>query len=517
MPQWIDSVDDEVMVRRQQDFRGGVNEFADAAQLNDQTTRLLQNHLIEDNGRARLRPGADALGGSALTAGRIEALTYFDTPALELIFASVAASLRKWDGATWANIGAYPFGGASIIEMAQGNNLLYTSAGSGNWQSYNGAAWADLGGGATDPPAGTSIMCWHTNRMFAAGTIAGLYDQIYVSALGNAGSGQWNTATFAFRVGRGEGEAITALCTAKGWWLAVGKEGSLYMANTDPQAASAAVWPVMRLTASVGVVGKRCLVSFGDFLVLLGRDGLRRVNAALATEDNPWEVTPPISEPVQTYIDRINWAAASKSVLHKYRHYLFVAVPLDAAAEPSHVLVWNSRLGAWMGVWTGWTPTAIATSRFAGVERLNVGDSTGRVNQWKDYASADLASTYQENSAELATKFRGKAWNFDAPLNWKDASFAEVILEDSANNVDVVCYLDGIEARRETHSLLKVSNQLPVNLPFNLAVANPDPVTMALDELPEFREIDIGVESTSGKTKIKSVAVGAFMNTLKNE
>lgn len=518
MPQWIDSLDDEVMVRRQQDFRGGVNEFMDAANLGDLQVQRLENAVIEDNGVARTRGGADALGGSSLAAARIDSLVYFDTPSAELLLAAVSASLRKWDASSWTTIGSYPFGASSIVEMAQGNNVVYTSIGSGPWYSWDGTAWSSsLGSGATDPPNGASIFCWHTNRMFAAGTIAGLYDQIFVSNLGNAGAGQWNSSIWAFRVGRGEGEAITALSQAKSWWLAVAKEGSIYMVYANPQAITAADWPVARLAGSVGCIGKRALVSFGDFLVVLGRDGLRKIST-ISNEDNPWEISPPFSEPMQPYIERINWSSANKSILHKYRHYLLCAIPLDNATEPSHVLVWNSRLGVWMGVWTAWTPTAIATTRFAAQgERLAVGDSTGRVNAWKDYASLALESTFEENGAQIPTRLRAKAWNFDAPLNWKDASFGEVIATESSGNVRMAVFLDGVEHRPETKTLFRISNQLPLSLPFDLATINPEPLTLALDGLPEFREAYLAVETASKKIQIKSMALGAFLNTLKNE
>jgi hypothetical protein len=520
MPQWINSEDDEPLVRRQQDFRAGVDEFTDASTIGDMQLQRLENMVIEDNGRARLRPGADALGGSALVAARIDVLTYFDTPSFEYIYAAVSASLRQWDGASWSNVAGYPFGGNSIVDMVEGTNLLYCTAGTGQWYSYTGAAWsAALGNTAADPPNGASIICWHTQRMFATGSIGGVNDQIYVSNLLSATTGAWDHATKAFRVGNGDGQAITAMCSAKGYWLAVGKEGSIYMVGADPTQLTLTNWAVRRLTDAVGVVGKRAMVSFGDFLVVFSRDGLRKISSVPSEEGStPWEITTPFSEPVQPYINRVNWAVANKIVLHKYRHYLFCAIPLDSATEPNYVLVWNSRLGSWNGVWLGMTPTAMCTSRFGSQgERFIIGDSTGKVNAWKDYASTSLASTYQENSSELPSELRGKAWNFDAPINWKDGSFAEVIFLNSSGNVDIVAYLDGVEQRRRTSSLLRITNQLPVSLPFDLATANPDPVTMPLDEMPEFREAFIAVETTSGYVEIKSVSVAAFMNTMKNE
>lgn len=520
MPQWIDSQDDEVLVRRQQDFRGGVDGFADGASIGDLQLQLLENHIIEDNGRSRLRPGADALGGSALVAARIDLLTYFDTPTQEYLYAAVSASLRKWDGATWSNLAGYPFAANNILDMAQGLNLLYVTDGSGQWRYHDGTNFsAALGNTAADPPVGASILCWHTQRMFATGTIGGLNDQIHASSLLAAGTGGWNSATNAFRVGGGEGQAITAMCSAKGYWLAVGKESSIYMVGADPAASSISAWPIRRLTDSIGVVGKKAMISFGDFLFVFARDGVRKISSVPSQEGaTPWEITAPVSQPMQSYINRVNWASASKIVLHKYLHYLLVALPLDSATEPNTVLVWNSRLGVWVGAWTGWTPTAMATSRFGSLgDRFIIGDSVGKVNMWKDYASSTLEATFQDNSVDIASEMRGKSWNYDAPVNWKDGSFAEVLFVSSSGNVEIIIYLDGVEQRRETHSLLRVSNELPLDLPFDLAVANPDPVTVALDELPEFREAFVAIETTSKYVEVKSISLAAFMNTMKNE
>jgi hypothetical protein len=401
--------------------------------------------------------------------------------------------------------------------MAQLANVLYCTAGTGNWFSYDGAAWsAALGAGATDPPNGASIVCAHTARLFAAGTIAGVYDQVYASNLGAAGAGQWVAATFSFRVGRGEGEAITAMVSAKGWWLCVGKEGSIFMVYADPAAASAATWQIVRVAGSIGCVGKRCLLAFGDYILVLARDGVRKISSN-QNQDAPWDVSPPLSEPLQPYVDRINWAFAGKSVLHKYRHFAFVAVPLDSATEPSHVLVWNGRTERWMGVWTGWTPTALATSRFAGVERMLVGDSAGKVNQWKDYASTTLDATYLDNAVDIAGVMRSRSFDFGNQRNAKDGESMQLQFLDSTASATILLVCDGVERARWTESLEETSNQLPVDLPFDLAENRPKRVTKNLDALGEFREAYVEVQHSSKRAQLKSVAISAFVNTTDNE
>ena len=536
---YLDAVDDATLDAEQSDWRGGFDEFATPTKLPLNAGGQGINVIVEDNGRPRTRPGADALGGASLSAAsRIEALSYFDTPSLEYIFASVAASLRKWNGNDWETVGAYPFGASSIVAMAQGHGQLYCSIGSGEWYSYDGAAWsAGLGTGVNDPPNGTTIMTWHTalNRMFASGTIGGVYDAIYTSVLDNssAGAGKWNATTWSVRVGRGEGEAIKALCPAKGFWLAVGKEGSIYMVYADPTAVSASQWLIPRLSGSLGVVGKAAMVFGGDSLWTIGPDlSLREIvptNAAVQAGDAPFQLLPAASEPAKPYFDRINRSVQSKIALHVYGRYLLCALPLDSATEPSHVLVWNLRLRvpsnvpglsipAFIGVWTGWTPTALITSRFSGVERLIIGDSDGKVNEWKDGEDQYDDDTFEDNGTAVLATIRGRSWDFGTIRNGKDAESAELQFTDSTAEVDVLAVMDGEEQARWGVALEQVQNQLPLTLPFDLAVLGPRRVTKNADELVEFREMYIEVaQRTAGRVELKSMAASAFLNTSDNE
>lgn len=524
---FIDSIDDQTLDAEQSSFRGGVDEFQPPHRLPDGVGGQLVNCLVEDNGRPRSRPGADKINNATLSAGKtVKTLCYFDTPATEKLFAAVDASLRAWDRANWATVGGYPFGSNDIIEMAQGNDVLYTSDGVGHWFSYpgTGGTWTDLGGSNTGtmdaPPVGASIMCWHTNRMFANAPTSTIQDQIAASKLNDAGATKWDWPSFSFRVGRGEGQAITALISGKGFWLMVGKESSLYAVNADPAAATAADWSVQRISDSVGVTGKRAACMFGDSLMILSRDGIREITATNYVEA-PFEVTPPLSEPVQVYIDRVNWAVASKAILRKYRHYLFIAVPLDDATENSHVLVWNGRTRTWMGVWTGWTPASMATTRFgAEGERLVFGDTAGFANAFKDYAS-DNDARYTENGARVAGVMRARSWDFGSQRNWKDGAAVEFQFVNSSGKVTLVVVYDGIEQQTWVEDLGTGSGLvLPFTLPQTLGVRGPGRprrITKSLDALGQFKEMYAEVRSDGHRVELKSISAEAYLNTIDTE
>lgn len=528
---FIDALDDVTLDDEQKSWSGGADEFQTPTLLAPNVGGKLLNSIVEDNGRPRNRPGADALGSTQLSAGnRVQVMAYFDTPSLEYLYVAINASLRQWTGAAWSTIAGYPFGANTIVDMAQGADTLYCTDGTNQWQSYNGAAWSGaLGNTATDPPVGATILCWHTNRMFATGSIASIYDQIYVSALGNAGTGQWSTTNWAFRVGRGEGERIVSLVSGRGNWLAVGKEGSIYIVQTNAQAATAAEWSVFRVAGSVGVVGQRAMVQAGDSLFAIGPDLALREIVPSSVEDTPFELAPPCSEPAKPYFDRINTGAQSKIVLWKYGRYLFAAVPLDSATEPNYVLVWNLRLRrpaevpgfslpAFIGAWSGWTPTAFCTTRFAGAEKLVIGDSAGYANQWKDHSDQTSDDTYKDNGVAVLATMRGRSWDFGSQRNPKDAESAELQFVESTAQVDVVLAFDEEEAFRWTKDLETVQNQLPVDLPFDLAVIGPSRTTKNVDGLPEFREAYLEVQQvTVGRMELKSMAMSAFANTQANE
>jgi len=519
-----DAVDDLLVYERQEDFRGGADEYSRATLLPSNVAGKLVNCIVADNGRPGVRPGADPLGAAAVVAAvAVRRLCYFDTPTLQFLFCSINSVLYQWDGTSWAAAASYPGGLGAIVEMAQGDNLLYVSDATGQWYSYNGTSWTALGTDNTtvagDPPVGASMMCWHAQRMFAAGSFGGFNDQLVASYFTGAGANQWSWTTFAIRVGKGEGEAITALCSLKGFFMAVGKEASIYIVNTDPnnttlgEASTAALWNVQRLAGSVGVVGKLAMKSFGDYMLVFSQDGARIIQPS-DNVDVPFEITAPVSEPMQPYIDRINWAAKAGIAIHKYRHYGLVCIPVDGSTVNNCVLVLNVRTRTWMGAWTGWTVRDLCTTRFDGEERLVFGDNLGFVHKWKDQDSSALAATYRDNGVEIPAVMRTKSWLFGEPINWKDGAFIDVRFENSAALATLAVVCDGVEQKSFVENLDQTVNQLPVDLPFDLAASGPAAITRAIDGLPEFNEMYVEVRTPGKRCFLKNVSAAAYLNTI---
>jgi hypothetical protein len=201
-------------------------------------------------------------------------------------------------------------------------------------------------------------------------------------------------------------------------------------------------------------------------------------------------------------------------------------VPLDAATENSHVLVWNGRTRAWMGVWTGWAPVVLHRTTFgAEGERLVIGDTAGKVNAFKDYA-ADGDARLKDNGALIAAVYRGRTWDFGTQRNWKDGAAVEFQFVASGGRVDLVAVYDGVERQVWSVNLgagMAGGLVLPFTLPQTLGAqgvsgpGRPTIITKSLDDLGEFKEMFLEVRTFGTRVELKSLAAEAFVNTIDTE
>jgi hypothetical protein len=174
-------------------------------------------------------------------------------------------------------------------------------------------------------------------------------------------------------------------------------------------------------------------------------------------------------------------------------------------------------LQRWIGVWTGWTPACWEATRFAGVQRLVFGDTTGLVKQWKDFADASDDETYKDDDAAVPTKVWTRSMLFGEPVNDKDAYHAELRFSVSNAIVNVTALGDNADLRQWSADLRQEGVTLPVDLPFDLA--SPAAVTSrrGLRGLKPFNEIFLKIESTEGWWALRNVTVSAYLNMLQNQ
>lgn len=498
---------------------GGMDAFSDPAELATNASARLINVLIRDKAKSRTRPGAAGLGGAVLAAEPVKGLFYYDTPTAEQLVAVCDQVLKHWNGSAWTTMSGWTPADARVA-MAQGVDTLLLSDGTNNLRTWNGSAFTDAGSGATDPPKETTILCWHTGRMFASGK-GSAPDTIWVSNRLAFGAGAWNATTRSFRIGMGEGDPIRALKSFVGYTLAVGKENAIWLVETDPNnepADFSAETLGEALSYGAGVCGPEAWDVYGNDIFMVSPDRQIRTLRRMAAAATQYELSAPISQPMQPWVDRINAAAQSTIAVQKYQELILFAVPLDSAPTPDHVLVYNGRLGQWIGVWQGWTPQHWAVTRFAGQQRLVFGDAAGYVNQWKDNDDEEADATYLDNGAAIATRMWTRNMSFGDVEADKVAFNCRVRFNRGSATPQFTAVGDDADLKTWSKTFEPTGDLLGTGvLPFLLQSTSPTLAASSLRDLPSFRELYLKIESETGWWELRNLSVSARVRPMKTK
>lgn len=547
----IDGTDDDLQFEQVIDFSGGENDYVRSTLIAQNQCQKLINVIVRDNYEAWTRPGADPYAPQ-LTGGAVASLAYFDTPANKYLLAvcdgvlsACAGQNQAWQSsftssttiggvANACGAGATGYTAANtniLVEIEQGVDTVLISDGVNAMAMMDGSL--NLGicsTGASDPPVGANILCWAGGRMFAAG-FSGIggsavpRDTVAYSALLSFGNGQWDLTSQSFRIGSGDGDPIMALYPMQSNMLAVLKANSIWLVNINPENTTLpntdANWQASGLIETigfgVGCVGKRAVCGMGNDVFFMAQDGVRTIQRMQAAAGQ-WQLSAPLSLPVQQYIDQINPAYQQNIVAWSYQEFVFFAIPLGNSAVNNAVLVYNTRLGSWMGCWTNWTPTAGVTTRFNAVEQMMFGDSAGYVNYWKDAASATLPGTYTDNGVNIATTIWTRSFQMLNAVN--DKFPYNCTLRFTAGNaiVSLAAVTDLATTLSWQSNLAAVGDILGIGRlgPFQLASIKPTKVEKSLRSVPAFNEMYLTISTSSGYMQLRNITVAAFLKALEN-
>ncbi|HTV41612.1 MAG TPA: hypothetical protein VMF08_13605 [Candidatus Sulfotelmatobacter sp.] len=538
----IDGTDDDLQFEQVIDFSGGEDDYRRSTLIAQNQCQKLVNVIVRDNYEAWTRPGADPfcpqLGQSGSSALPIHTLTYFDTPANKFILAICNGILSACAGQNQAwqtSFTAGTQGGPATYTAANTNTQVEIEQGVDTVLISDGVnAMAILDGslnltacttGANDPPVGATILCWHTGRMFAAG-FSGIgagavpRDTVAVSNLLAFGNGQWNLTTRSFRVGDGDGDPIIALYSMQDSNLAVFKANSIWLVSTPASADASgfgATTDVESVAFGVGCVGKRALCGVANDIFFMAQDGVRSLQRMQAAAGQ-WQLSAPISQPVQQYIEQINSAAQAGIVAASYKEFVFFAIPLGTSTVNNAVLVYNTRLSSWLGCWQNWTPSAWTTSRFNSVQQLLFGDSNGYVNYWKDAASTTDPATYTDNGQNIATTVWTRSFQFLQAVNDKFPYNCTLRFTAGLGTVSVAAVTDLAQTLSWQAQLQAAGDILGQHIlgPFQLASVVPVKVEKSLRSIPAFNEMYLAISTSSGYMQLRNITVAAFLKALDN-
>lgn len=529
MPQYfLNQLDEDLSFERCESFGGGADGYTRSTLLPPDAFQYGLNGLIPDGLEFRTRPGADSL--FTAYSKKVQGLIYFDTNTYEQLVSASDTKLYSWDGNTNTEMTGFTLADDSLnFSAAQGIDKLLVADGT-TLRSWNGASWdAAYGTAATDPPAGATIVIWHGNRMWAMGFSGSVAlkenDAVYGSALLTFGNGDWNNVDRNIRIGAGDGDPITAAASLsstaeKGFVMAIGKQNSVWLVNTDPTATftdfKANIGPE-QCADGVGIVGKRALAVSGNDLYFVSPDRTFRSLARMAGAQSQYELSDPLSLPMDPYVKRINWTYGSGIVVKKYGELILFCAPLDSATSNDTMFVYNVRLKKWCGVWTNLKAGDMEVTRYGGVHRLIFGESTGKVRQWKDFEDSQDSDTYLDDEVAIPTKLWTRAMLFGEPMNDKDAFHAEVRFGIANGTVTVTLVADNATLKTWSEDVSTTGVSLPLSLPFNLTNPQNKPRRKGLRGLIPFNECYIRVESTAGYWSLRNISLSAFTNTLRSQ
>ena len=512
-------------------FGGGEDSYDDPIDLAATVSQRLINVCVRDKAKARTRAGADPIGGAAVAAGKtVQGLFFFTTPAFNLILAAAGGAVYQWNGELWTALKGWAMAGTTEpLAGAQGVDTMLFSDGVGNLQVWDGASYHDAGNDpVTSPPLGATILTYHVGRMLASG-VAAYPDTIWVSLrLGGGegvgfGAGQWNATTRSFRVGNGEGDPIMGIASAWQYVAVVLKLNSIWYCNMDPTAEPAnfkASQDTESVSYGIGCVGRKAWCMYGNDILFLSQDGIRsvqRMQAAVAQ----YQLSAPMSRPVQYWIDQINWQYANTTVACKYAEFAFFSIPIGTATSPNCTLVWNGRLGCWLGAWQGWTPTAFCypNPRFNGVTNLVFGDSLGLVNQWKDQNPNDLDETYEDNGVQFPSWLYTRSFTFNDLESPKTGFTARVRFNMGNAPITVTGVGDDASWNPFSTNLTPTGSELGTGRlgTFQLAAEAPVMVPFSLRGQNAFNELYLEIGSPTGWWELRNLTCGARVRPLKTK
>jgi hypothetical protein len=371
------------------------------------------------------------------------------------------------------------------------------------------------------PPA-LRLVRQFTNRIFAVGTGTNR-NTLYASDLLDAEV--WKS-TNSIIVGGDDGEDIVALQPFFDYELLVFKPNKMYLVTADPTSPTASGWVTRLLNDKTGCASGRSVNFVNKDVFFLSNDGIRSVTRSIA--DDFYIVGTPISEPVKNIISRINknYISSCNSAFYNNRYYL--AIPLDTATTPSHILVYNALFNSFEGLWSipasKMTITNFASGFTTNALKLAIGSPTSKVGHYlgyKDADSADATSDYVDytSTGSYTSAVTTKAYEFDDRTAQKFGSHYEIEFFNSGSTAATISMrrdTDGADIAIATSVDTRSSGgiTLPFTLPATLSANTVKRVASSLRSYQKWRNMRFVVSSPVKKLSVRAVLVAANPDTI---
>ncbi len=371
-----------LQVLRNRSYAAGINTHNFATDIADQEAVELRNIDAATPGITKARLGTSLIA-TGITFGPILALSQFQAVGKEseLIAVSPGATypnadhmkLWSWTGGSLWNLKGTLTGFTSVtagIQIVVGVDLvsitglphiarIFSNQGVDLAYAYDGLNLGVTGSSGAIPSTGMFPGEYMLNRCFAGGRSGANRGKVYFSDTGSFGLTGWSSSN-ALTLGGGSRQFVVGISGFRNQdlivYLSDRIEAIVISDNTlDTTGASSpfTTWSRVVIDKTIGCASFRSIASTGEDLYFVDQFFHVRSIARTITDNNQGIKTRPISIKLQSYIARVNPAAAESitAVVHDGKY--IVAYPLDSATTPSHSFVFDTIQQAWVGYYDG--------------------------------------------------------------------------------------------------------------------------------------------------------------------
>jgi hypothetical protein len=419
-------------------------------------------------------------------------------------------------------------GGTSptLITLTAGGAVTGVTVADNSGAGYSTAPTVTIignGSGATatatvgTPPSALRILVTSGNRLFGVGSGAER-NTLYASDILDASIWASNNSIV---VGGADGEEIVAVVPYYANRLIVFKPSKIYQVSIPPDMTSAADWVVENVSSTTGCIAERSAIQVNSDVFFLANDGIRSLSRSVS--DDFTAVGLPISEVIKDVILTINPTAirASSAIFNDNRYIL--TVPTEASDLCDKIIVYNTILQAFEGIWTFAVNQFVETNFDSQGRRLNGKRSNGVISQYNGYKTLanTVATDYQDAGSYYESFLLTRSFIFGDPFADKHGSHFEVSFDKTfSQDVDVLIQRDTDSSPVAVLSNINASTAsliLPFTIPATLTATTQNRVANDLRYYEKWRNLAIQVYSATGQFSVRQIIAAANPDTIETQ
>lgn len=492
----LNAPDDQLVPLVRNDMTGGMNSRVHPTKLRDNQSAMLINVSLDVPGQRNKRPGSVFIGDDIGDDSPALLHNYEIQGASDQFLMYEDTHLWKWTGgASWSALktdftSATDVGIISAKESGQSpDDVVIVQNGTEQFRFNSSGTAYNLD--TNHSLYKSTVMAWYGNRIWCLSNDLLQYSDAYPDL--DDGTDAFTNA--AFRIPVGEERGIVP--TRDLGMIIFGKQAIWALAPSATPAVTDKPEPII---TSYGCVSKKGFVSVGDDIFFFAPDGLRSLKR---TVQDKLQVGAsfPISFGLKDEYEEISWANIENLSMEYFDNKIFISVPTSSTTYKTWIYypVFDAFVVA-----EGINPTCWGKFKISGEERLYYGkQGQGKVYQaWTGFTDEGTTTT---NGTAITMTEEGREEDFGQPQVPKEGGEIEVeaVAVGDSNSLTISARVDG--GSYVVLGTLSLESEgaptLPVSLPFNLSDEFIVREKYSLDQLGQYRTIQVKIENSDSNTE----------------